>query len=110
MVNAAITNSAVSGMPREQAGVAAGVASASRQIGQSLGVAVMGSVLSGNLQEEWPPGSWRPAAPGGGSWLLCGAIGLILGPRYHGCLGPAHRGPDRQPAVARRRKVTVSVP
>ncbi len=33
MVNAPITNSAVSGMPREQAGVAAGIASASRQVG-----------------------------------------------------------------------------
>src|SRR6202035_1672731 len=44
MVNAPITNSAVSGMPREQAGVAAGIASASRQVGQVLGVAVVGSV------------------------------------------------------------------
>ena len=46
MVNAPITNSAVSGMPRAQAGVAAGIASASRQVGQVLGVAVMGSVLN----------------------------------------------------------------
>ena len=43
MVNAPITNSTVSGMPRSQAGVAAGVASTSRQIGSSLGVAVIGS-------------------------------------------------------------------
>ena len=49
MVNAPITNSAVSGMPREQAGVAAGIASASRQVGQVLGVAVTGSVLTANL-------------------------------------------------------------
>jgi hypothetical protein len=34
---------------REQAGVAAGIASASRQVGQVLGVAVMGSVLAANL-------------------------------------------------------------
>ena len=33
MVNAPITNAAVSGMPRSQAGVAAAVASTSRQIG-----------------------------------------------------------------------------
>jgi predicted MFS family arabinose efflux permease len=49
LVNAPITNSAVSGMPRQQAGVAAGVASASRQVGQALGDAIMGSVLNGNL-------------------------------------------------------------
>ncbi|MGO8956818.1 MAG: hypothetical protein ACLQFR_05525, partial [Streptosporangiaceae bacterium] len=35
MVNAPVTNSTVSGMPRSQAGVAAGVASTSRQIGSS---------------------------------------------------------------------------
>jgi EmrB/QacA subfamily drug resistance transporter len=48
MVNAPITNTAVSGMPRSQAGVAAAIASTSRQVGQSLGVAVIGSaVISG---------------------------------------------------------------
>ena len=46
MVNAPITNTAVSGMPRAQAGVAAAVASTSRQIGQTLGVAVIGAVLA----------------------------------------------------------------
>jgi EmrB/QacA subfamily drug resistance transporter len=44
MVNSPITNTAVSGMPREQAGVAAAVASTSRQVGSSLGVAVTGSI------------------------------------------------------------------
>ncbi|HEX3513341.1 MAG TPA: DHA2 family efflux MFS transporter permease subunit, partial [Trebonia sp.] len=48
-VNAPITNSAVSGMPRSQAGVASGIASTSRQVGSSVGVAVMGSVLAANL-------------------------------------------------------------
>ncbi|MEV5571355.1 MFS transporter [Spirillospora sp. NPDC052269] len=45
MVNSPITNTAVSGMPRAQAGVAAAVASTSRQIGQALGVAVFGAVV-----------------------------------------------------------------
>ncbi|MFJ3903553.1 MFS transporter [Streptomyces sp. NPDC090025] len=49
LVNAPITNTAVSGMPRAQAGVAAAVASTSRQIGQTLGVAVAGAVLSAGL-------------------------------------------------------------
>ncbi|HWG03075.1 MAG TPA: DHA2 family efflux MFS transporter permease subunit, partial [Trebonia sp.] len=48
-VNAPITNNAVSGMPRSQAGVASGIASTSRQIGSSLGVAIMGSALTANL-------------------------------------------------------------
>ncbi|MFE1958071.1 MFS transporter [Streptomyces sp. NPDC059479] len=49
MVNAPITNTAVSGMPRSQAGVAAAVASTSRQIGGTLGVAVIGAVLAGGV-------------------------------------------------------------
>ena len=46
LVNAPITNTAVSGMPISQAGVAAAVASTSRQVGSTLGVAVIGSVLA----------------------------------------------------------------
>jgi EmrB/QacA subfamily drug resistance transporter len=45
MVNPPITYTAVSGMPNEQAGVAAAVASTSRQIGATLGVALSGSLL-----------------------------------------------------------------
>lgn len=44
LVNAPITTSAVSGMPRERAGAASAVASTSRQLGISLGVAVSGTV------------------------------------------------------------------
>ncbi|MEV4458331.1 MFS transporter [Microbispora sp. NPDC049633] len=47
MLNPPITNTAVSGMPLAQAGVAAAVASTSRQVGQSLGVAIAGSMVSG---------------------------------------------------------------
>jgi EmrB/QacA subfamily drug resistance transporter len=45
MVNPPITNTAVSGMPPEQAGVAAAVASTSRLVGMSLGVAIAGAVV-----------------------------------------------------------------
>jgi EmrB/QacA subfamily drug resistance transporter len=48
-VNAPITNNAVAGMPRARAGTAAGIASTGRQVGSSLGVAIMGSVLAGGL-------------------------------------------------------------
>ncbi|OLB80702.1 MAG: MFS transporter [Actinobacteria bacterium 13_2_20CM_2_71_6] len=46
LVNSPLTNAAVSGMPRTQAGVAAAVTSTSRQVGSSLGVAVFGSILA----------------------------------------------------------------
>jgi MFS family permease len=46
LVTAPITNTAVSGMPKEQAGVAGAVASTSRQVGASLGVAVTGSIVA----------------------------------------------------------------
>jgi EmrB/QacA subfamily drug resistance transporter len=46
MVNPAITDSAVAGMPLSQAGVAAAIASTSRQVGAALGVAVSGTVVA----------------------------------------------------------------
>jgi EmrB/QacA subfamily drug resistance transporter len=49
VVNAPITNTAVSGMPRSHAGVAAAVATTSRNIGTSLGVAIVGSILSSHI-------------------------------------------------------------
>jgi EmrB/QacA subfamily drug resistance transporter len=49
LVNAPITNTAVSGMPKAQAGVAAATASTSRQIGASLGVAIGGSIVGARV-------------------------------------------------------------
>lgn len=80
LVNAPITNTAVSGMPRAQAGVAAAVASTSRQVGQSLGVAVIGAVLAGGARASAGTGAFlavgRPAW-----WIIagCGAAILLLG-------------------------------
>ena len=48
-VNAPITNAAVSGMPRAQAGVAAALATTSRQVGQTLGVAVVGAIVTSRV-------------------------------------------------------------
>lgn len=45
-VNAPITNAAVSGMPRAQAGVAAAIATTSRQFGQAIGVAIVGAIVA----------------------------------------------------------------
>jgi hypothetical protein len=46
LVNSQISVAAVAGMPAGQAGLASGIASASRQLGQALGVAVAGSLLT----------------------------------------------------------------
>jgi EmrB/QacA subfamily drug resistance transporter len=51
-VNPPITNTAVSGMPLSQAGVAAAVAGTARQVGSVLGVAVLGSVVSSRLRNN----------------------------------------------------------
>jgi EmrB/QacA subfamily drug resistance transporter len=78
MVNAPITQAAVSGMPFSQAGVASGIASTSRQIGTSLGVAVTGSILAANLHGPLRTG-FVPASHA--DWLLltgCGAAIMIL--------------------------------
>lgn len=46
VINPPITNTAVTGMPPDQAGVASAIASNSRQLGNVLGVAVMGAMVS----------------------------------------------------------------
>lgn len=45
LLNAPITNAAVSSLPRSQAGVAGATTSTARQIGISLGVALLGSIV-----------------------------------------------------------------
>jgi EmrB/QacA subfamily drug resistance transporter len=74
-VNAPITNSAVSGMPRSQAGVASGIASTSRQVGSSVGVAVMGSVLAANLHGSMTAGFAAATRPG---WWIVAAAGIVV--------------------------------
>ncbi|MFI7497753.1 MFS transporter [Streptomyces sp. NPDC049687] len=79
-VNAPITNTAVSGMPRSQAGVAAAVASTSRQLGQTLGVAVVGAVLAAGVSVTSYRETFVSAAVPGW-WILtaCGLLVLVLG-------------------------------
>ncbi|MDX2598763.1 MFS transporter [Streptomyces caniscabiei] len=79
-VNAPITNTAVSGMPRAQAGVAAAVASTSRQIGQTLGVAVIGAVLAAGIGSSSYADSFVTAArPAWWIVAACGFAVLVLG-------------------------------
>ncbi len=97
-VNAPITNTAVSGMPRAQAGVAAAVASTSRQLGQTLGVAVVGAVLASGVGSS----SYREvfvSAARPGWWILavCGFAVLALGAVTNGrwARGTAERAARR---------------
>ena len=78
-VNAPITNAAVSGMPRAQAGVASAIASTSRQIGATLGVAVVGALITSYLGVSTHVGAATATHAG---WLVltgCGAVVLLLG-------------------------------
>ena len=74
-VNAPITNAAVSGMPRAQAGVAAAIATTSRQVGQTLGVAVVGAILSSHLSA----GVSTASLPAWWTLTACGGVLLLLG-------------------------------
>ncbi|MFG2191548.1 MFS transporter [Streptomyces sp. NPDC048639] len=80
MVNAPITNTAVSGMPRAQAGVAAAVASTSRQVGATLGVAVIGAVLAAGVHGSADVEGFA-AASRGAWWIIagCGVCVLLVG-------------------------------
>jgi EmrB/QacA subfamily drug resistance transporter len=75
MVNPPISNTAVSGMPRSQAGVAAAVASTSRQVGGSLGVALAGSVVTSSLHGPLRTG-FAQASHGG--WLITAGFGVLV--------------------------------
>jgi EmrB/QacA subfamily drug resistance transporter len=82
LVNAPITNTAVSGMPRAQAGVAAAVASTSRQVGASLGVAVIGSVMAAGMTGGLDTGFAGSTAAGRTAWWIiagCGAAVVVVG-------------------------------
>jgi EmrB/QacA subfamily drug resistance transporter len=77
LVNAPITNTAVSGMPNAQAGVAAGIASTSRQVGSALGVAVAGSVVLSALHGSLRAGFAEASHVGW--WIIAGCgVAIVL--------------------------------
>jgi len=75
LINPPITNTAISGMPPSQAGVAAAVASTSRQVGSTLGVAIVGAVagsgLSGTIGRQF-------AAATHASWWIIFGLGVAI--------------------------------
>jgi MFS family permease len=76
LVNPPITNAAVSGMPPSQAGVAAAVASTSRQVGMTLGVAVLGAVAAAGV--SGPIGRSLATATHVSWWIVVGLGFAIL--------------------------------
>jgi EmrB/QacA subfamily drug resistance transporter len=110
-VNAPITNTAVSGMPRAQAGVAAAVASTSRQLGQTLGVAVVGAVLASGVGASSYREVFVPAARPGW-WIIagCGFAVLALGAMTSGrwARGTAERTAERLEAAEVRDVVVAA--
>jgi EmrB/QacA subfamily drug resistance transporter len=83
MINAPITNTAVSGMPLAQAGVAAGVASTSRQVGSALGVSVLGSLVTAHVDAsaatEFATDFVTAARPAWVTVIACGIAVLAFG-------------------------------
>lgn len=78
-VNAPITNTTVSGMPRAQAGVASAIATTSRQVGQTLGVAIVGAILATRVGESTHAGLSTASHAGWWTLTACGAFVLPLG-------------------------------
>ena len=79
MVDGQISHAAVSAMPSSKAGVAAGIASASRQMGQALGVAVTGALLNAGLHG---PVRTDFVTASRSAWLVltgCGCVVFLLG-------------------------------
>lgn len=69
--NAPITNTAVSGLPAAQAGVAGGITSAARQFGAALGIAIAGGIVTGASDAHLAYAT-RPG------WLVVTGCGLIV--------------------------------
>ncbi len=74
MANAPITTTAVSGMPMDRAGAASAVASTSRQVGVSIGVALCGSLAGAALTAS----TAQYTAYARPLWLMCAVLGLAI--------------------------------
>jgi EmrB/QacA subfamily drug resistance transporter len=75
MVSTPINNTALAGMPPEQAGVAAGIVSSGRQVGQTLGVAIAGSLIASNLRGSLQSGLTTASHS---SWFVITGYGVAV--------------------------------
>jgi hypothetical protein len=62
-------------MPSSQAGVAAAVASTSRQVGMTLGVAVLGAIAGGTLSGNLGPSFAQATHP---AWAVIAGMGVAM--------------------------------
>jgi EmrB/QacA subfamily drug resistance transporter len=100
LVAAPITNTALSGMPVDQAGVAGAIASTSRQFGAALGVAVAGAIIAGSSRAGFTTASH-------GAWAViaaCGVAVLLLGLGSTGAWARRAAKRNGQRLAARRQK------
>jgi MFS family permease len=77
LVNPPITNTAISGMPASQAGVAAAIASTSRQVGMTLGVAAIGAVAQGAVAQG-AIGHGGLVAASRPAWWVLAVLGVAI--------------------------------
>ena len=124
LINPPITDTAVSGMPPSQAGVAAAVASTSRQVGQTLGVAVLGALAGGGVAGAIGPGF---ASATHSSWWIIVGLGLTVlalamlstsgrahetarrtAERFREDRAPGDEDPTRHPASGERPELAAS--
>jgi MFS family permease len=96
LVNPPITNTAIAGMPPAQAGVAAAVASTSRQVGNTLGVAIVGAVAASGAAAAIGPAFATASHPGW--WIVTGlgfavfAVGFVSTTRWADGTADRHGG------------------
>jgi EmrB/QacA subfamily drug resistance transporter len=75
LVNAPITHAAVSGMPVAQAGVAAAIATTSRQFGQAIGVAVIGAIIA---SDAGPAAGTAMTSSSHAAWWTLAGLGALV--------------------------------
>jgi MFS family permease len=78
-IGAPVNTAAVSGMPRSEAGLAAAVASTSRQVGASLGVALAGSLAGDGIEAAHRADLTEATHPVFWIIVACGVVIVVLG-------------------------------
>jgi EmrB/QacA subfamily drug resistance transporter len=76
LVNPPITNTAISGMPPAQAGVAGAIASSSRQVGSTIGIALVGAIVGASSGIGFGPQFAQATHPGW--WLMVGFAAILF--------------------------------
>ncbi|GHF12381.1 MFS transporter [Streptomyces spiralis] len=84
----ALTAAIAAALPREQAGVAGGLQSTTREFGSALGVAVIGTILTSRFVHDLP--GHAPAAARGGHIPRTVAEALTAAPSHHNAVITAY--------------------